>query len=225
MKQIKLIVPLLITVLAISCDNMGSGKKDEGRASEKYFSNPAEAAGVAKNDMLQAMKDVNFGVERKKLEAASPGQPVMKYDLSWESLLKADSTSGLEQMATAKAATLVPLVNGNEVVAIISLRDNNSQYSISGIGDAQVTRELDLVKKVISGDQQGEISGIYEVPNLNAFIYAVNQNGRQIYYTAYNNNSLRQGMTISALIPQLKADAQQFEKQYGSELRKNKLVK
>lgn len=225
MKHIKLLLPLLVTVLALSCDYMGSGKKDNGDTSEQYFSSPSEAAGVAKNDMLQAMKDVDFGVDRKKLEAADPGPALMKYDISWDALLKADSATSLEQIALPKAATLVPLVNGNEVITIISLMDNDKQqYSIGSIGDAQVTQELNLVQAGFR-DSKNEISGIYEIPNLNALVYAIKENEKQVYYTSYNNNSLRQGMSINELMLQLKSEALQFEKQYGAELRKNKLVK
>ncbi len=225
MQHFKLLAPvLLIMFTAIACSNMKNDNNSDGKngGEEKKFSTVTEAAVAAKEDMLKAMETVDFGISADKLKNAAPGAPVYKYELDWNALLQADTAAQPENMAAHGSVTLVPLINNGEVVTIVSLRDADGQFGIGGMGDKQVSNELDMVRRADSAGMQGEIS-IYDVPNLQATIYTVKGTNR--YYTSYNNNSIRRPMSAPELVKVLRADAMIFEKTYRDELKKGDLVK
>jgi hypothetical protein len=126
-------------------------------------------------------------------------------------------------MAKGEAVTAVPLIIGPEVVSIVTLRNENNQFGVATLGDKQLSTELNMVSQLTSGLQN---VSILEVPNLNATVYAVKDSaGASWYHTSYNNNSIRQPMPAADLVRALRADAEAFQKQFGDELKKGKLVR
>lgn len=217
-------MPALLMLTAISCTNMDNNNSADAQdgGKPKIYATATEAAVAAKDDMLKAMETVDFGINGDKLRNAAPGAPVYRYELDWNALLKADSASTPENMAAHGAVTIVPLINKDEVITVVSLMEDNGQYGIGGLGDKQISNELDMVRRADSLGMQGEVS-IYNVPNLQATIYTVK--GSNMYYTSYNNNSIRQGIIGPELVKLLKADAMDFEKRFRDELKKGDLVK
>lgn len=225
MKYIQSITAILVVALLTSCTNMKNDNRQNGgggSGESKTYTSVADAATAAKNDMMSALeKNVDLGVNRDKLKNANPGAPMVRYDVNWESLLKADSSSDLDKMAAA-GNTIVPLVADNEVVSIVGLSGDNQKFRISLLGDKRLSTELDMINKV-AGTTQGV--RIYEIPNLQATIYSVQTPNGNMYYTSYNNMSLREGMPASRLIPMLRAEAEGFQREFGDQLPKGKLVR
>ncbi len=227
MKNIIFIAMILTLALATSCgnkDNTNNGGDGGSPAAQKQFKSAAEAANAAKEDMLSLMDKVNFGVNRDELKAANPGMPASRQMINWDMLLKADSGMTMSRIADQESSTVVPLVNGVHVVAAIQLKSNGSEYSIAALGDKQISSELDIVRKADSMGMKREIR-IYEVPNLNATVYELSNNNIVTYYTSYNNNSLRNGLSSAALFKIIRSDAIEFQRRFGDELKKGKLVK
>lgn len=228
MKYAKYIIPALAIMLAASCDmdKKANGQDDNTSQQQapKEYKSPAEAAMAAKEDMLAAIDKVNFGVSRDALKNATPGAPVMKYGIDWDALVRADSNITPENMTQPEPVTMVPLINGTDVVTMVALNNRNQQYTVAALGDKQIAEELDMVRKADSAGMQSEIK-IFEVPNLQAVVYAVGSPRGNIYYTSYNNNSIRRGMNGAELFKMLKNDAVLFQRQFGEELKKGKLVK
>jgi len=221
MRYIKLVM-LVLMLLVLSCGNMDTNKVQDGAgAGKKEFTDAASAAAAAKEDMLNAMSSVDFGVDKEKLRSSAPGASVMKYDLDWNSILNADSATKPESIAGNEAVTIVPLVNGSDVVTVVSLMGGNGKYGIGAIGDKQIATELDMVKKAAG---QAEVR-IYQVPNLDAMVYATGKDTATMYYTAYNGNSIRQPMTAASLMRMLRADAETFMRVNGDAMKKGRLVK
>lgn len=216
---------LLLTLAAASCTDMkgnNNGNADDGESKPKQFTSATEAAVAAKEDMLAAAETVDFGIDKAKLKGSEPGAVVYKYEIDWDALLKADTSASLESVAGREGVSIVPLINNGEVVTVISLRDDNGNYGIGGLGDKQISTELDMVRRADKLGSQTAVS-IFEVSNLQATIYAVK--GSPYYYTSYNNNSIRQGLTAKELVETLRMDALRFEKRYREELQKGKLVR
>ncbi|RYE25206.1 MAG: hypothetical protein EOP51_04965 [Sphingobacteriales bacterium] len=188
---------------------------------KKTYNSANAAALAAKQDMMDASATVAFSVSKEQLRTAIPMSPIMKQTIEWDNLLRADSNMTPEALKSKDNVTIVPLGSDNSVVTVISLMQEGDQYAIGGLGDKQLSTELDLVKKV---EPNGAIQ-IYEVPNLNAVIYSVASDGAARYYTSYNNNSLRQPQDAKTLVANLRADAARFQKMYGDQLKKGKLVK
>lgn len=227
MKYIQSIIAILMLTVMVACNDT-NGKGQDGNATNeppKKYTSAAEAANAAKQDMLAAIENkVAFGIDAEKLRAANPGAPLMRYNLQWNALLKADSSANFGTMAESNPATIVPLINNNEIITVIGIKEDNGSYGIGSLGDKQISTELNTV--AMATGKMTENIKIYELPNLNATIYEVTlDSAKNMYFTSYNNNSIRQGMEAARLLPMLRADAEVFEKTFGEQLKKGKLVR
>ena len=211
-----------ISAICTSCDSMTAQNDRNSKDNQKKTYPSANAAALAaKQDMIDASSQVAFGINKEQLRAATPANPIMKQNIDWDNLLKADSSTIFEALKGNDNVTIVPLASDDNIVTVVSLMHEGDQYTIGALGDKQLSSELDMVRKA---EPKGMIQ-IYEVPNLNAVIYSVESDSTTHYYTSYNNNSLRQAIDSSTVIGVLKADAARFEKMYGDQLKKGKLVK
>ncbi|MCD6062285.1 MAG: hypothetical protein K0R82_196 [Flavipsychrobacter sp.] len=226
MKLIQSILAVLFMILATSCNDMNEdGDNQSGDEKPKTYGSAAEAAEAGKADMLKAMENgVNFGVDRAKLQSSTPGQPIAKQSVDFGALLQADSAISLDRIATGEPVTAVPFIIGPEIVSIVTLRNEGAQFAVGALGDLQLSTELNTVSQATGGAAQGKVI-IYEVPNLNAIVYAVGDTAGAVYYTSYNNMSPRQPLRAPELMRLLQADAQNFQKQFGDQLPKGKLVR
>ncbi len=211
-----------ISAICTSCDSMTAQNDRNSKDNQKKTYPSANAAALAaKQDMIDASSQVAFGINKEQLRAATPANPIMKQNIDWNNLLKADSSTIFEDLKSNDNVTIVPLASDDNIVTVVSLMHEGDQYTIGALGDKQLSSELDMVRKA---EPKGMIQ-IYEVPNLNAVIYSVESDSTTHYYTSYNNNSLRQAIDSRTIIGVLKADAARFEKMYGDQLKKGKLVK
>ncbi|XZF12648.1 hypothetical protein ACTHGU_12735 [Chitinophagaceae bacterium MMS25-I14] len=227
MKYIQTIISACILLACISCSNMKNGNDQNGGGSgePKTYGTAAEAAAAAKNDMISALdQKVDLGVTKEQLQASAPGTPVMQYNVNWDDLLKADSSTDLEKIATSRNTSIVPFVANNEVVTIAGLNNENQKFKVSMLGNKHLSTELDMVSKAVSG-MQGSNIVILEIPNLPATIYKASMpTGGSMYFTSYNNNSLRQGMSAATIIPMLRTEAEGFQRRFGDQLKKGNLA-
>lgn len=226
MKLTQSILAVIFIIAATSCGDMskGSDNNNGGDEKPKTYGTAAEAAEAGKTAMLKAMDNgVNFGVDRAKLQSSKPGQPVLKQMVDFSALLRNDSAVTLEKIATGEPVTAVPFIIGPEIVSIMTVRQEGNQFGIGTLGDMQLSTELNAVSQATGGAAPRSVT-IYEVPNLNAIVYAVGDSARTTYYTSYNNMSPQQPLNAAELMRLLQADAQNFQKQYGDELQKGKLT-
>ncbi len=223
MKHLKLIIYLGLTVFLINCSNMKNKDNPGGNNGNKpkEFASPMEAAKAAKNDMMTAMdKNVNFGVDKEKLRSSNPGEAIIRNELDMNALLSADSTTAFEKISTNTDARIVPLITGKEVIAVVSIKNDNNNYSIVGLGDNAISSELNMIYTL----NREMTTTIMEIPNLNATIYEMKGPNGVIYYTSYNGHNLRVGISSAELIKILKTDAAVFQRKFGDKLKKQKLV-
>jgi hypothetical protein len=226
MKFLKSIITMVgISAICTSCDTMTAQTDRDSKDNQKKTYTSANAAALAaKLDMMDASAQVAFGINKEQLRAATPANPIMKQNLDWDNLLKADSSTMPEALKSNDNVTIVPLASDNNIVTVVSLMKEGDQYTIGALGDKQLSSELDMVRKADPNALDGTIQ-IYEVPNLGAVIYGVEKDNAVRYYTSYNNYSIRQALDAKTLITMLRADAARFEKMYGDQLKKGKLVK
>lgn len=220
MKKIQLLLVAVLTVFAITNGIMSYSQEKGSDNNKQRFATPKEAAETAKQHMMEAMGTVNFGVNKDQLEGASPETAITRYGINWEALLKADANTRLENIVQkADKVDMVPLVNGRDVVTIISLKDKDGGYGIGAIGNTQLSEELNVVRKLAPTAANGGIT-IYEVPNLDAIVYVVDQQ----YYTSYKT-PLRKAQTSEELMKLLQYEAADFQRRFGDELKKENLLK
>ena len=185
-----------------------------------------EAANKGKQDLMEVLKsgrDINLGVSADDLANAQAGTPVANQVLSFDRLTKADSTSRFVDMVDKEASSTstVPLMNGGNVVTVVTVANVKGEYTVVGLGGMSSANDLNTVMKA-SGSKR---ITAYEVPNLQTVIYAVDQQGTQVYYTSFEGNSLRKPVPAALLLPAVQAAAARFQKEYGSALQKGELVR
>jgi len=226
MKCIQFIFLTGMLAIFSGCGNMkrGAGQDNGGGTGEpKTFGTAAEAAAAAKNDMLSAIaQKVDLGVDSVKLRAATAGEPIAHYDVNWDELLKGDTVTDLQRIAVPTYTSIVPFVADTVVIAVAGLNTDSQKFKINMLGDKKFTAELNAISKRTAIAKGGMT--ILEVPNLAATVYKVTLQGRSLYYTSYNNLSLREGVNGAAIVRLLWTDAQIFQKRFGDTLKKSKLV-
>jgi hypothetical protein len=198
----------------------------DGKGEKQIFASAEEAASKARADLLVVLRGeakLSAGVDAASVERSQPGQPIERYDVSFEKLLEAEPTAGLDSLVAEGKDTVVPLVADGNVVTIVQVRRDPAGWRVVGLTGKEIADDLATLRTVV-GDPDASIT-IYEVPNLDARIYRVKQTESDRPFTRYGGRSLREPMATDALVAVLKQDAIAFQAEYGERLKKGPLVK
>jgi len=219
MRRIFIYFCLTISVLF----TMGCKKEAEQRT---YFSNPQEAANKAKNDLLivlRTRKDITLGLEQQTIEKSQPAAAVLQYQITFEDLAAADSFTALRRN---ELATVVPLIADGTVVTAVSLARSDAGWKVASVADTGLASELDVVRKT-AGPQTQIV--IYDLPHSGKKVYAAMQpatgGGGTILYTNYAGYNLKEPVPAERLLAVLKQDAAEFQRKYGDELKRQRVVR
>lgn len=209
----------ILTMLAVITVQLTMGQNGK-----QVFQTPQEAAQKGKNDLLAVInlrKGTKVDVDTALLRQSTPGKPIKWFELDFNGLLQNDNVNSLKQIAKNEKNVFVPLQVNGRVVTVIEVKSTSSGWVVAGLGNAQVATD---VNAVLNSAGNAEIT-LYEVPNLQQWVYAVNSNEGEKYYVEYDRFNLKQGVELPALYNQLKKDAEQFNKEYGPKLKDGLLVK
>ena len=219
MKRILIYFSLTMAVLC----SVGCQKE---AAQRTYFSNPQEAANKGKNDLLTVLrsrKDIALALEQQTIEKSQPAAPIKQYQITFEDLASADSFTTLRQN---QMATVVPLVADGTVATVVEVAKDEAGWKIASLGDKSLSSELDVVRK--AAGPQTEIV-IYDLPHSGEKMYAAMQpatgGGGTVLYTNYAGFNLREPAPAERLLPVLKQDAAEFQRKYGEELKRQRVVR
>jgi len=219
MKRILIYLGLTMALLF----SMGCQKEARQRT---YFSTPQEAADKAKNDLLTVLrsrKDIALGLEQQAIEKSQPAAPVKQYQITFEDLASADSFTALRKN---NLAIVVPLVADGAVATVVELAKDEAGWKIASVADKSLASELQVVRKAAGA--QAEIV-IYDLPHSGEKVYAAMQpatgGGGSALYTNYTGFNLREPVPAERLLPVLKQDAAEFQRKYGDELKRQKVVR
>ena len=219
MKRILIYLGLTMTLLcSVGC------QKKAGQAT--YFSTPQEAASKAKNDLLAVLrsrKDIALGFEQQTIEKAQPAAPMLQYQITFEDLAAADSFIALQRN---EVATVVPLVADGTVATIVAVAKDDAGWKIVSLADKSLSSELDVVRKA-AGPQASMV--IYDLPHSGEKVYGamqpVTRGAGTVLYTNYTGFNLREPVPAERLLPVLKQDAAEFQRKYGDELKRQRVVR
>lgn len=217
MKSLNIIKSLFVAVVMLLAFAMSA---------QNNMKEITEVANKGKQDLLEVLKsgrDLNLGVSAEELEGASAGTPVKRQVLQFDALMKLDSNSRLSDMVDKEASmtSIVPFVKGSEVVTVVEVAEAKGELRLAGLGGMSLSSDLSAVMRA-SGSKN---ITAYEVPNLQTMIYAVGEDKGVKYYTSFQGNSIRQAVPASLLLPAVQAAAERFQKEYGSVLQKEQLVR
>lgn len=227
MKNLKhILAALLISVFLFSCnDKSNMGNSGQNEIKENNFTSSNDAVNKGKADLISILKnnkEFNLNIDAAALERSKPESPISVFDVNFEKLLRSDSVT-LAAIAEASTKSQTPLVDDTRVVTVISTSKTEKGWKLDEITDNIRSSDLTEIKGQFN-NMNIPIS-VFEVPNINATVYEVNADGRKLYYTKYNGGSLRQPLSEGELLKQIRSDAQIFQRQFGDELKKGKLVK
>ena len=191
-----------------------------------YFPTPQEAANKAKNDLLTVLrsrKDIALGLEQQTIEKSQPAAPMLQYQITFEDLAAADSFTALRRH---ELATVVPLVADGTVATVVALAKEEAGWKVASVADKGLASEVDVVRKA-AGPQAQLV--IYDLPHSGEKVYAAMQpatgGGGTILYTNYTGFNLKEPVPAERLLPVLKQDAAEFQRKYGEELKRQRVVR
>ena len=217
----KRILIYFVLTMAVLCD-MGCQKE----AGQRIFSAPLEAANKAKNDLLtllRSRKDIALGLEQQTIEKSQPAAPVKQYQITFEDLAAADSFIALRRN---QMATVVPLVADGTVATVVGVAQDEAGWKIAFLADKGLSSELDVVRKAVG--PHAEID-IYNLPHSGERVYAamqpVTRGAGTLLYTNYTGFNLREPAAAERLLQVLKQDAAEFQRKYGEDLKRQRVVR
>jgi len=219
MKRILIYFVLTMAILwSMGC------QKEAGQRT--HFSAPQEAANKAKNDLLtllRSRKDIALGFEQQTIEKSQPAAPVKQYQITFEDLAAADSFMALRRN---ELALVVPLVADGTVATVVGVAKDEAGWKIASLGDKSLSSELDVVRKAVG--PRTEIV-IYDLPHSGEKVYSAMQpatgGGGIVLYTNYTGFNLKEPVAAERLLPVLKQDAAEFQRKYGVELKRQRVVR
>ncbi len=226
MKIINYIAGLII-VLTISSCNREDGTSTNTDNSTSYFKTQDEAVLKGKGDLLSILRsssEIQLTINPELLEKAQPGISVKHLEIDFDQVLKQERISDLNQFRTDARSNINTLSVDKNVVTVIRTANSDKGWTVTGLADAAITNDLD---EILSARDNTPIEGVilYEIPNIQAFIYSVKTSEGNKYFSKYNGYSLKEEVSIERLYPLLYNDAQVFYKTYREQIKSKKLVK
>lgn len=199
-------------------------KRDGDLSKDKTFRTPEQAVTKAKSDLIQALetkKDLNLGIDLLKIRRAQQATLIRHVELDFGRILIADSVASLTDIASADKGMIAPFVLNNEVVGIVKIAKVSGGWNVIGLSNKAITNDLNQTGLV---RLRGVPITLYEVPNLQLMVYAVKGERGENYHLNFERFTLKEGVAISELYPIMRKRALQFNKQFGNELKRRKLV-
>lgn len=229
MKPLHIFLVCVLAVAALMACNQQKKAQDQQTQPPQTFPSAREAALKAKSDLLAIQRSdqkIQLAPDMAALEAAEPGEPIRYVTLDFQKLLQADSAANLDQLAMSSVTSIVPMNTPNGIVTVVQLSQDDKGWQVAGIGDREIADDLQTLRGVLGDAFATSAITIYHLPNLESKLYSVKTPDGERLYTRYQDRfDLREGRAPAQVLPILKADAAQFEKAFGEQLRKGRLVR
>jgi hypothetical protein len=207
-----------------SCTNQegeGEGEMNE----QKIYKTPEEAIAKAKSDLIQVLetnKDLDLGIDVEKLRNAETVEPARYAEVDFDKLLRSENVLSLSDISSPPKSMVAPFVLENTVVGVAEVGEVPDGWKIVGLGNKPITDDLNTAGIML--DKEAAVT-IYEVPNLQLFIYGVKKEASETYYLNFSEFTLKDSTNLEAFYPVLRESSIQFYKEFGDQLKKEKLVK
>jgi hypothetical protein len=222
----------LSSLLLLSAFNAACPNRSESTAMDQdqpqHFPTLEDAVRKARQDLagvLDSNPELRLGVDSATLARSQPGPPLRRVELDFERLLAAESTTPFDSLVKGELAVVVPLLTGDRVATVVEASRDDQGWKVVGLAGKSLADDLTIVRRAV-GDTEPYGVTLYEIPNLPAQVYGVKRNGSEVLFTNYRDRfSLGKGVAGAVLIPVLKADALEFQREYGDSLRQNRLVR
>jgi len=222
------VLSVLLALTFFACQSKKDGSESTNTQQQTpQFSTSSEAVKQGKKDLLELLRTNpanGMNLNLQLLEKAQPEESITAVDIDFQQFLKADSLQSFRSLITVERGKITPLYADGQMVTSINTRIDNGSWSVSGIKDLVIESELSEMRNNIQEYRNAEII-FFEIPNIDAHVFSVNNNGQEAYYSNYNGMSLSKALAPNELLQILKNEALAFEREYGDQLKKGKLTK
>lgn len=217
---------LLLTFIYVfySCTNQ-EGEGEGEMIEQKIYKTPGEAIEKAKADLIQVLetnKDLDLGIDVEKLRNAEPVEPARYAEVDFEKLLRSENISSLSDISFPPKSMVAPFVLENAVVGVAEVGEVPDGWTIVGLGNKPFTDDFNTTGIMLS--KEASVT-IYEVSNLQLFIYGLKKEASETYYLNFSEFTLRDSTDLKAFYPVLRESSIRFYEEFGDKLKKEKLVK
>jgi hypothetical protein len=219
------ILILSFTFVFYSCAQQDDRKDEDEMNGDKTFASPEEAAEKAKRDLIELLetrKDLDMQIDAERLRNAEISSLVNYVEVDFTKLVNTDSVKSLSQISAGQKSMIAPFVLDNNVVATAEVGKVNDGWKVIGLSNPAITNDLN--SPGIMHDRNMRVT-LYEVPNLQVFIYAQQQDTTEKYFLNFENFDIREGVPLSVFYPVLHERAARFQREFGDRLQREKLVK
>src|ERR1051326_5975552 len=168
-------------------------------------------------------REFALGFDQQRIENSRPSTPVRQFQITFEDLASANSFTDLRKN---ELAMIVPLVTDGGVATVVGLAKDERGWKIASLGDKSLSSDLDTIRRA-TGPQVDIV--IYDLPHSGEKVYAAMHaatgGGGTTLYTNYPGFNLRDAVPLERLLPLLKQDAAEFQRKYGEELKRQRVVR
>ena len=213
---------LLSIFMLASCS---SQERSEEMAVNKSYASPEDAANKGKSDLLEVLGtnlDIDLRIDPAKLKEAQLGKLISYVELDFAKLLTTDSLATLSDIVAGEKSMIAPFVADGQVVTIIEVGKTSDGWEVTALANSDITNGLNQTGFVGTGEAK---IILYEVPNLNLFIYGVTEDSKERYFLNFEEFTLKQQVELSAFYPLMRKRAIAFDKKFGDRIQSEKLVK
>jgi hypothetical protein len=224
MKSILKSAFLLLPIIFIfySCQNQeGDGEMNE----QKIYKTPEDAAVNAKSDLIQVLetnKEIDLGIDVAKLRKAELARLVQYQEVNFEKILSTESVRNLSEISFLPKSMIAPFVLENNVVGVAEVSEVRDGWKVIGLGNRPITDDLNTTRITLNSNLEATV---YKVPNLQIFIYGIMSEVSETYYLNFGEFTLRDSTSLKVFYPALRENSIRFQKEFGDQLKKEKLLK
>lgn len=189
----------------------------------KSIEEATEAAITSLQELFMQDIKIDIGINKEQAQKLVPGKEINYVMLDYQKLLKADSSLKMKELESGKISSIIPLFVDKTVVTSVELSQTEEGWQIASIGGKQFANELEALSK--TGKMEVKVSTIYKVPNLPVHVYEQKfKDKTSAFYLKHKDVRMSEKLTDEKVISILNKKAKIFEKEFGDQLKKEKLV-
>lgn len=211
-------------LMTMSCAQGTSQNDDTKAAQANTMKTAEEAARKAIQSLPQLITEANYRSmgfrSLDEVKSAQLGTASQRRTVSYDQLLKYQPGASLRSFFAGEEQVVYPVQVGGQARTTLAVSRRGNNWLISSIGDAYLAELFDTA---------GPSFEIISIPGLNMEFAGIAQGEEWTLIPAqdYPQLQLTRGSRVESAtaLPLIAAYAQEFDKQYGEQLRRRRLVK
>lgn len=231
MKRIILNCLLLVLTVSVcfSCEQRtsGPGKSEEGK---NIMNTPEEAAGKALETLPQLVTKDNYQSmgfsSPEEAKSATLGRHVSRKVIGYDQLLKYAPGAPTESLFAAEELQVFPVMVKGAVKSAITVTKSEGGWRISSIGESAMA---EILSEGIVQNSMDPAPTIVSIPGLNLDFIGLGVGKEMTLIPVRDYPEIRmkkgKGVKVDEALPVISGFAREFDKKYGEDIKKQKIVR